>query len=60
MCVKFKGTTIVASELTDGQQVADYGWCDKNIIKSEICGRCRKDGMTSRRNRNAGAITYCY
>lgn len=60
MCVKFKGAAIVTSELTDRKQVADYGWCNKNIIKSEVCGRCGKDGVTSRRDRNTGAITYCY
>jgi len=37
--IKFNGTTIVTSELSNRKKVANYGWNDKDVVQCEF--RCR-------------------
>lgn len=34
--IKFYGTTIVTSELSNGKKVTNYGWNNKDIVQNEL------------------------
>ena len=56
--IKFDRTTIVAGELTNGKEIANYGWDDKDVVQDEVRCYGGKEGLTTRRDWNTSAIAY--
>jgi len=54
--IKLNGAVIVASKLTNRQQISNKMWSDKNIIELKNMISYRKNGSATTRNWNGGPI----